>query len=571
MAISRKAKVISTSVVLLVGSAIAVQAIWRPFSGFGTVNANQLAIDLSSPDMVIETKALSKIPSDMLKVPLLKDVLTEDFVFYYEQNESRLSISGALRRIAFEHNLTFSESLLNEVFNEPAEVALWRDESGKLKYWLLKVKRNNWAKLLQAAGNVAVSDSQLRQVSSLSVDGDDLPVFALNYGYNKSLLFAASSDQMLVLSDPGMLLAATPEELTASSTQKVSLDKDKSSFASAYLSKSGDAKDHYRQYFHLSKENQSDHQIATSADFLSFGYQSLFSGFEAVRFDFGKGGWKSSVMLDQTKLPEGGWNASAIWQSLPANPALCSSLPLHKATVNDVFKELMPDETEENRNAFINALNGQTAVCWYAKSSMASPLIIANLKSASAAKQSAPLLGRVFEKMIGASEVKNGAKFPVKTQKIGSATIWQRVVSARYGVAKANSLGAMSKNLSAARYFPVALAVSGDKVIFSPDRKLVDDVLSVMSHQYPSAADQVKRGDQTIVMSSPKQLAQLLQNETLAGLPADQEPVLRDVALQRLIPKLKVLAKYPSLSIQLSGTPHSDGWVETNWLFKSAK
>jgi hypothetical protein len=65
-------------------------------------------------------------------VPLAHDALTEDFVAGYEQNENRLSLSGAVRRVAYERKRDLPGHLIESVFDESAEVALWRHGGGVL-------------------------------------------------------------------------------------------------------------------------------------------------------------------------------------------------------------------------------------------------------------------------------------------------------------------------------------------------------------------------------------------------------------------------------------------------------
>jgi uncharacterized protein YfaA (DUF2138 family) len=142
-------------------------------------------IDLANPDVLIKTNSLAKLPRDLLQIPLLRDVLTEDFVFYYEQNARRLSLGGTLRRIAYEHNLDLGDWIIRSVIDEPAEIAIWKDPKGRLKYYLIAMKRNNLAKLLEMAAKVALKDSQLKKAGGdLTVQGEGVPAYSLSYGSN---------------------------------------------------------------------------------------------------------------------------------------------------------------------------------------------------------------------------------------------------------------------------------------------------------------------------------------------------------------------------------------------------
>mgnify|MGYP000405615761 CR=1 FL=1 len=56
----------------------------------------------------------------LLTVPFLKATLTEDFVFYYETHADRLGLIGSLRRIIYEHDLKLQDSLIEQLFDQPA-------------------------------------------------------------------------------------------------------------------------------------------------------------------------------------------------------------------------------------------------------------------------------------------------------------------------------------------------------------------------------------------------------------------------------------------------------------------
>lgn len=72
--------------------------------GFGEA-IHALGLDLARPDAYIRTPALSRLPRDLVKASVARDLLTEDFAFYYVDHEDRLGLRGALRRMAFEIGL----------------------------------------------------------------------------------------------------------------------------------------------------------------------------------------------------------------------------------------------------------------------------------------------------------------------------------------------------------------------------------------------------------------------------------------------------------------------------------
>jgi uncharacterized protein YfaA (DUF2138 family) len=100
-------------------------------------------------------------------------VLTEDFVDYYEHNENREALLGALKRIAYEHQLDLPERVLEKVFDEPAEVALWRDAGGRLRHFALVMKQNMLARVVRLL--LPLSDAQLSSAGMLR----DAPILVL--------------------------------------------------------------------------------------------------------------------------------------------------------------------------------------------------------------------------------------------------------------------------------------------------------------------------------------------------------------------------------------------------------
>nr|WP_234004628.1 DUF2138 family protein [Cronobacter sakazakii] len=99
---------------------------------------NDLGVEVTEPDVLIDSSSLSKLPADILSVPLLKNTLTEDFVFYYQNNADKLGLTGSLQRIVYEHHLTLKDSLINELLNQPAKIAYGAiiRESLTISLWL---------------------------------------------------------------------------------------------------------------------------------------------------------------------------------------------------------------------------------------------------------------------------------------------------------------------------------------------------------------------------------------------------------------------------------------------------
>ncbi|HET8707198.1 MAG TPA: DUF2138 family protein, partial [Pseudomonadales bacterium] len=161
---------------------------------------------LEAPDAVILSQRLSDLPKDLLAIPFVKDVVTEDLVNYYEDNADRLGIKGALKRIAFEHDLTWSDQLLESILAKPAEVALWRAANGKLDYFALVIERHPLETVLEGVAKVALSDAQLQQAGEIEVEKQRVPLYALRYMPRKTLFFAAYRDKLLVVSEAALIL-----------------------------------------------------------------------------------------------------------------------------------------------------------------------------------------------------------------------------------------------------------------------------------------------------------------------------------------------------------------------------
>ncbi|MEK1836716.1 MAG: DUF2138 family protein, partial [Pseudomonas sp.] len=129
-------------------------------------------LGMGRPDGLLETHSLSQLPKDLLAVPFLKETLTEDFVFYYQAHADRLGLIGSLRRIIYEHDLKLQDSLIEQLFDQPADVALWRGADGRLKDFLLVMDRGGLAKVLEPLAKVALDDTQLSKLAEIKVAGD---------------------------------------------------------------------------------------------------------------------------------------------------------------------------------------------------------------------------------------------------------------------------------------------------------------------------------------------------------------------------------------------------------------
>jgi uncharacterized protein YfaA (DUF2138 family) len=489
---------------------------------------NSLKLDLSKPDALVVTRSLSTLPRDLLTIPLAHDVLREDFLFYYEQTEDRLGLKGSLRRIAYEHELGWGDQLIRMVLDQPAEVAMWRDADGSLKHYAIIVSRTKLTQLLEEAGKVALKDSQMTIAGSLRVDGDKVPVYALNYAYQRTLLFASHGNRMVILSNPAMMYGGGDGK---------SGDNAAEGTISSLLMADAKRQNIFRPQFHLDSTSPDGHSVAVRADFLSFGYQPFFGALEALRFDFSKGKWQSQVLIDSTKLAKSGYDSSALWSALPYNPAGCFSVPADWTAMQPVL-EKMGKKSSEPLLPLAQQLSGPVAACWYGNSRLHTPVFIGTRKKDA---NNDALLGSLFGASIGGEAV---AQQPSKD----GVKRWQRSVTTALGETR-----------------PM-LAVSGDTVVFSADGKLVEQVLAVKRKQAPAASDRLPDSAHTVGLIAPAALAQLIQLEAFDSLPKTSEPILRGAADAHLIPRLNALKKYPPYRMVLKSLPLTGtSWQALEW------
>ncbi|MFV2735521.1 DUF2138 family protein, partial [Escherichia coli] len=219
----------------------------------------------------------------LLTIPFLHDVLSEDFVFYYQNHADRLGIEGSIRRIVYEHDLTLKDKLFSSLLDQPAQAALWHDKQGHLSHYMVLIQRSGLSKLLEPLLFAATSDSQLSktEISSIKINSETVPVYQLRYNGNNALMFATYQDKMLVFSSTDMLFKDDQQDTEATAIAGDLLSGKKRWQASFGLEERTAEKTPVRQ------------RIVVSARWLGFGYQRLMPSFAGVRFEMGNDGWHS--------------------------------------------------------------------------------------------------------------------------------------------------------------------------------------------------------------------------------------------------------------------------------------
>jgi uncharacterized protein YfaA (DUF2138 family) len=536
---------------LVVAAVVAVGAV-RPFRSAAVVAVfPSLGLDLTRPDALIDTASLAALPRDLLRVPLFKDVLTEDVVFYYEQSEGRLSLAGTLRRLAYEHDLEVADRVLGSVLDEPAEVALWKGADGRLAHALVVITRTHVVRLVEAAARAALSDTYLRRLAiEVPVEGDSVPLFALTYGSGRTLVFAGRGDRLVVASHAGML---TDESGALSDRARHVL--------AAVLSRDSTSHRIYHDRFEI-EPRRARHSVAVSARYASFGYQRFFPAVQALRFDFGRDGWSTRVLLDTAALAANGSGTSGVWAMAPTAPSVCVALPVDWRAAAALVPAM--GASEADARVASEAAEGPAGVCWYRTSRLHTPLFVVPVRRALDARGTT-LLGRMFASVVGTREPtlagQDDPRFPVvgATRPAGSF-VWQRQVAARSGVHR-------DAGSTRGGHFLVTLAQHPRGLVFSPDNGLVEDALAVADKRWPALADSLPASGTVLAVVTPRSLAALLEAETFATLTPAEQPVFRNAATAHLLPKLEALARYPAYALVVPpGVSSSDAWLPVDWV-----
>lgn len=550
--------------------------------------ANLLGLDLARPDVLIESASLSRLPKDLLAVPLLRDTLTEDLVFYYEANADRLGLTGSLRRIIYEHDLQLRDNLLDELLDQPAEVALWRDAGGRLKHFLVVIERGGLAKALEPLAKVALDDSQLSQAGEFLVDGASVPFYRLRYNNDRSLLFASHGDQLLLLSSTDMLFAPAPAPEPATA-EAASADDEAAVAAAAdgeveaepvesaepsgpLLAKvSTDAVEAllagqhpFPERFGLEARGALEQRISLSSDFLALGYQRFIPAFAGLRFEMDAQGWHSFLALNEVE-DQGQFDFTPVWRAMPMGASACVALPVAAAVPERLLNKV---GAEAKVAAELGSqLSGSAGLCWYAESRLHSPLLVGTLQGEPGAQTDAEL-GKLFNSLIGAWEANvEGGAFPVEDSEQGTTHKWQRQVGSNFG----QYPGGEAENpdaLASTGFFRVSLARHGSTLLFSLDDRLVNKALDTLDKRFPPLADVLPKDALVPAYLAPQTLATLFERETLESLPEDMEPVFRNAAQSNLLPKLRALSTHGKYALTLPADSEASSawqWLPLQW------
>lgn len=524
---------------LLVIASLALALAWLSMRQFdGPVGS--IGIDLARPDALVRSHSLARLPADLLRVPLARDVLAEDFITYYEQHDDRLAIAGALRRIAYEHTLALPDRVLESVFDEPAALAFWRGGDGSLKYFALAMSRNVLARTLQLLLPLAGKDVQLSSAGILA--GTQARIMVLEHGNRRKLLLISQGDRVVVLSDPAMLLLARTEE------RPERIDAQQDVGAAAVVARlleggTGDVSP-FDEVFALGPQATGPvHEVLAGSGLLSFGYDRFAPALRALSFSFDAAGrWHSALLVDGSRGAAVALDGAGLWAALPHGASLCALLPVDWPALGGLA-------TKFANASFAGHFDGPGAVCWYGDARLYTPLFIATLR----APADAALRDQFARLLIDTAGTRAAAP---RRRGEGELTVWSAEVDSPYG----------EPTGGARRVLTTGLAISGARVMFSPDGRLVDKALDVLAKRYPSLADSSADPARQLAMLEPASLAALLRKEVFAALPRSEEAALRNAADAHLLPRLERLASYPPLRLMREATTVGAlAWQPLRW------
>ncbi|MDR3212543.1 MAG: DUF2138 family protein [Azoarcus sp.] len=513
-----------------------------PFAG----SVDKFEFDPNRPDALIRSDSLSRLPADLLRTPLARDVLTEDFVAYYQQDENRLALSGAVRRIAYEHKLDLPDRLIEATLDEPAEVALWRGEDGRLRDFAIVMTRNALARAIQTILPLIAKAADAQISSAGRLDGTEVDILVLEYGYRHRLLLLTKGDRVVALSNPGMLLEPDPGNTSQPWKQSKTTAK-----LVRELFDDDDAISPFARRFRLGKTAPGKrHELVVGSRVFAFGYDAFAPGLVALGLTFGdKGEWQSAALYDAQT-----WKHDEnLWASLPHGPSLCANLPMDKVAVERALQKFNTRlEKKPVEDWFLNNVAGPFAVCWYKDSRLYTPLFAARLNSSVDQK----LAGEFFALADTAFKAGKGEASFDKEKGVAS---WQGRVASSFGTPDEGN---------GQRSLKPALALQGNVVFFSPDAALVQNALDVAAKRYPALADSfAKTGGETLAFVAPQALAALLHKETVAALPRNEEALFRNAADAYLLPRFEALARYAPQRIKLAKGKNRNAveWRALEW------
>jgi len=517
---------IATGAIVVAALAIAAATLLG-YSRYGG-HIGGLGVDLRQPAAYVATPSLTALTRDLVKAPVLRELLTEDFVFYYEGHEDRLGLAGAIKRVAYEHETTFTDDLMALTLDQPAEVALWADDRGAARHWALAMTRGPLAKAIQGLGAIAAKDKQLTLLAELPLATfglQSVPVYALSLSPRRTLAIVSRGNRVVVLSDPGLLFDNERQP-----------DPEAAKVVAGLLSGDEAEQGLWRRQFGLPTPG-ANHTLVAGGPLLALGYHRFMPALQALRIDVAPGG----ASLHSWVRRGSAWPTSP-WAVVPAQAAACSVLPVDWAVARTVLSgakggNAPGGDATAALAEMAQSFDGPAAVCWYPKSQLHTPLLVAHAKGPAPSAATQEAFMRWW--------LPKGAQWEGGTKAVD--------ITAPYG----------SKKQDDASAYRAAFRRVGDWWLFSPDDALVARAEDAIARRYPSVADTLA-GQAAVAVAAPAQVAELLRREALAVLPQEQA-AMRQAAETQLLPRLAAFGQLPAAQAVPQGSPDAQGWVALDW------
>lgn len=552
-------------------------------------NASYVRLNIDQPDVVILSQNLSQLPKDILTIPVLKDLLTEDLVFYYQHSPARLSVQGTIKRIAYDHNLTIEDKVIEHLLSAPAQMYAWRGNTGRPDYWMLVTPRTSLSSMGEIMAKIALDDAQLSEAGKLKVDGKAVPLYALRYQGHVGL-FASHGDRLVFLSDAGMLFNQTQEEaqfpdirteaqfiypedgegeikvipVTVPRAEKVKgrLIADRALVVEKLLSADAASQQHLLAPLDLT-DKAAAHTLYFSPAMLTLSYHAFVPDFQGIRFDYQQSSWSQQMAFDPVSSMGIANKVQALYQYIPENAALCSLIPVDWSVV---AKETEDNPLIKQAKLSFSDFKAPVAACWFEQSPFAAPLFVTTVAASEQQPEAAAAYFSVFDQVIGAKEYTRKTRFEMQTKQISSdITQVSRIVSARYGSHSENALPkAEADQLSADAYFPVALAKAGNVLYFSPNADLVTQGIAVYQKKYPALSDRLPAGNQPLLWVNSPVLSALLQRRIRDVI--DPASSMQSVVQANIQPRLDYLKTLPPWAVTVDTTKVKPANGQLNWL-----
>ncbi len=540
----RKAAALAVGVL---GAAAAGYAVYMSGPFTGTLSALDLPLD--KPDVYMASAQLSSLPPDLVKAPGLRDLLTQDFVDYYEEHPDRLAVAGMLKRLAFENKLEWQDRLVARLLEAPAQVALWRDGKGRLAYGAVVIEKTAATGLMATLAKVGLPDAQLSRVAELSAGGKKAPVYVLKVSAQSTWAVVVGDDRIAVFTHSGLLLGGD-----ASLNGKV---RDVAENLMA-----GAASSPWRKDFGLPAPAAAAprHLIAAKADYLSFGYQRFFDGVKSVRMESVDAGadWTLHARATPqawTQWAEATSGAQSLWRHMPRGAAFCAALPADLQALQTVAGDGLKSAK------WLADTRPQAAVCWYGSGGLYAPLVSFQLKPGTGAKYDADFAASLTEITATRKTDKDGGVLAVpETQTsqpkgVTGATLWTRSVR--------NDFGYMSlpESEGGANGHRVSLARVDDTVLATVDHRVMDQALAVAGKKFPSVADDLSRraagtaAGPVVANASMPVLASMLMSEAARLATPGQAPKFYRITQERLRPRVMALGAYGDVRLAIPAAP----------------